>query len=51
MLVLIARFPIHDYDGFIDAHVLIYARHLAFASLLSREFWLPGICWPGGLPL
>ena len=26
--------------GFIDTHVLIYARHLAFASPLAGEFWL-----------
>jgi len=47
--------------GFIDTRVLIYARHLAFASQLAGEFWLPWIfksrsrivelmdspsCWP-----
>ena len=26
--------------GFIDTHVLIYARHLAFTSPLAEEFWL-----------
>jgi len=29
--------------GFIDTHVLIYARCLAFASPLAGEFWLPWI--------
>jgi len=28
---------------FIDTRVLIFARHLAFATPLAREFWLPWI--------
>ena len=33
--------------GFIDTRVLIYARHLAFASPLAGEFWLPWILMSG----
>jgi len=36
MLVLTTRFSMLIYDfGFIDTHVLILARHLAFASPLA----------------
>ena len=32
--------------GFINTSVLIFARHLAFATPLVREFWLPGSSCP-----
>jgi len=40
MLVLMTQFSMHDYDSDLpyDTRVLIYARHLAFASPLAGEF-------------
>jgi len=42
MLMLTTQISIHAlWLGFIDTRVLIYARHLAFTTLLIGEFWLP----------
>jgi len=45
MLMLTTRFSIHAlWLRFIDTHVLIYTRYLAFTTPLVGEFWLSWTC-------